>query len=481
MKEKVFAGTVWNTINLVATKSFQFLVQLLLTRMLTPEHYGLVGMAVVFTNIISVFSEMGVASALVRIPGHEVKDITLDTAFIASIAFNMLTYIIVAIGVGPLAAWFYDEPVLKQIIPVIGLSIIFNTLTQIPRVLFIRQLDFKRLSLIQIFPLIFAGLTSILMAYNGLGVWSLIANSLLGSLFSIPAFWSQIKWRPKIRFSKLELKEILAFGIFDSLQSGLITITKNIDYLIIGRLVGSGAVGYYNLAFVLTDAFRQQIMGIFASVMFPVYSKLQSDLPAIKRYYLAIVQVNTIIVSGIMVIFICFADDLIRLFFGVEWTLSAFPLQMMAIASIIHAIGGTSSGVLRGMGKAKIDFKLSSYNTFLVAIPGFLILTYFYGINGTSIAVVVQKISERLFYQFYLKEVIGLSMMEMFRSVWLVMVSVFIAMAFYYLFIVSIKQDNLITLCISMSAVFFTYSVCAAIFFRGILMTLLKEKKLMLK
>jgi len=481
MKEKVFAGTVWNTINLIGTKSFQFLVQLLLTRMLTPEHYGLVGMAVVFTNIISVFSEMGVASALVRIPGHEVKDITLDTAFIASIAFNMLTYIVVAIGVGPLAAWFYDEPVLKQIIPVIGLSIIFNTVTQIPRVLFIRQLDFKRLSLIQIFPLIFAGLTAILMAYNGLGVWSLIANSLLGSLFSIPAFWSQIKWRPKIRFSKLELKEILAFGIFDSLQSGLITITKNIDYLIIGRLVGSGAVGYYNLAFVLTDAFRQQIMGIFASVMFPVYSKLQSDLPAIKRYYLAIVQVNTIIVSGIMIIFICFADDLIRLFFGAEWILSAFPLRMMAIASIIHSIGGTSSGVLRGMGKAKIDFKLSSYNTFFVAIPGFLVLTYFYGINGTSIAVVIQKLSERILYQFYLNEVIGLTLMEMFRSVWLVMVSTFIAMGFYFLVIAGLKQDNLITLCISMSAVVLTYSVCAAIFFRGLLMTLLRDKNLMLK
>ncbi len=472
MKEKVLSGTLWNTVSLFFTKGIQILVQLLLTRLLTPKHYGLVGMAVVFTSIITVLSEMGIASSLVRRAEKEIDDITLDTAFIGSIAFNLLIYLVVAFGVGPFAAWFYQEPELIKILPVIGLNMIFQTAFLIPKVILIRQLDFKKLNLIGFIPLVVAGATAIIMAFNGFGVWSLVANSLIATILSIPFFWAQTTWRPRLRFSYSVLKEILSFGIFDSLQNGLISLTKNADYLLIGRFVNSNAVGYYNLAFVLTDSFKQNIMGIFTGVMFPVFGKLQSNQAAIKDYYLLIVKVCSAIVTGIMLVLVCFTEDIIRICFGAEWITSAFPLKMLAIASVIQAMGGTSSALLRGLGKAKLDFQLSSYSTIAVTLPCFVILTYYYGINGTAVAVVFQKLSERIFYQYYLKKIMGILVTDMLKAILPVLAASTVAGACYYFLFKGLPNNSLIPLLARSLTVFVVYTIVMAALSRDILIKL---------
>lgn len=476
MKEKVLSGTLWNTVSLFITKGIQILVQLLLTRLLSPKDYGLVGMAVVFTSIVTVLSELGVASSLVRRTEKEIEDIALDTAFFSSIAFNLIVYFLVAFAVAPFAAWFYEEPELIKILPVIGLNMVLQTASLIPRVILIRQLNFKTLNLIQFLPLMLAGITAVVMAFNGFGVWSLIANSLMATFLSIPFFWAKTSWRPRFRFSAAELKEILSFGIFDSLQSGLVTMTKNADYLLIGRFVNSNAVGYYNLAFVLTDSFRQNIMGIFNGVMFPVYSKLQSDNNAVKDYYLLIVKICSGIVTGIMLVFICFAENIIRLCFGPEWLPATFPLQMLAGASIVHALGGTSSALLRGLGLAKLDFKLSSYNTFAITLPCFVALTYFYGINGTAVAVVIQKASERIFYQYYLNKIIGVRIRDIAKSILPVLLASAGALLCYYFLVEDVRDSSLILLIAHSAAVFIVYGIIIGLLCKDLLIKLYQSK-----
>lgn len=417
MRDKIISGTLWSSFNLLVSRGLQFVVKLILARLLLPEHFGIVGMAVVFTSVISVLGEMGLSAALIRSRDDEISATHFHTAFWASIAFNLLIYLIIALGLAPFAAWFYGEDILRLVLPVLGLSVVIMPFSLIPRIILTRSLNFKRLNLIQIIPTIISGAISITMALMGFGVWSIVVHGLAAAALTVPVYWLSVSWRPKPVFSKQALRQILGFGVYDTMQNTLVTLTKNIDYLIIGKIVGAAPLGYYTLAFTLTDTFRQQIMGILNKVMFPIYGKVQTDIPKVKKYYLSVVRLNTAVTAGVMMVLFLYAEPIIHIVFGERWLPAVFPIKMMAIAGVIHAIGGTSASVLKALGYFNIQLKITVYIVFFIMIPGFITGTHLFGINGAAVVVVLGKLAGRVFGQYYMKKHIGVTDSDIFNAV----------------------------------------------------------------
>ncbi len=417
MKKSIIEGLVWNILSLFASKGFGFVVQIVLARLLLPEHFGIVGMTVVFTNVIMVLGELGLAAALIQMKESKLENLHLSTAFLASIGINLILYLITVALIAPFAVWFYDEPILLSIISVTSIQIILKSIIVIPRVLLTRELDFKRINIIEIISFFIAGVSALLLAWKGAGVWSIVFMGLTNSLVSLPLFWSTVKWRPNLEFSKKAFNEIFQNGVFDTLQRVFMSLTSNIDYLFIGKMVSAVSLGFYTLAFVITDTFRQQIMSVLNKVLFPVFGKLQEDKVKIKKYYLKVVKLNCYFITPVMLVMIGFTEPIIVLLVGEEWLKAAFPIKAMAFSSIVHSVGGGTDAVLKGLGKFKLNFKVYSLKTLFITIPAFYIGIYYYGINGAAVAVVLHKFISRVIFQILMKRIVLISELELFRAV----------------------------------------------------------------
>lgn len=389
-KIAILKGTSWNALEILVRDGFKFLVQLILASLLLPEHFGIIGMAVVFTGLIQTINELGLGSALIQRKENALKEIHYYTAFWSTIIFSSFSFLIMVI-IAPLIAKFYNEPLLHSVVIVLSVPILLKPLTLIHRVKFIRKLEFKPIAIIESVASIIAGTTAIVMAFLGFGVWSIALQGIISALITIPLMWRATKWKPKVAFSKEAFKDIFSFGVFVLTKNLTIFLAGNIDYLIIGKLLGSYFLGVYSLAFSLTDIFRQKLMAVLNKVMFPVYSKVQNEPALAGRYYIEIVRYNTLVIFPIMAFMVSFAFPIITIFFGEKWIDSVFPLQILSLAVMFHVATGGYSTVLTGLGKVKLDFIIYLIQTFVITVPLIILGINMGGISGAAIAMLSSK------------------------------------------------------------------------------------------
>ncbi|MEM9829110.1 MAG: lipopolysaccharide biosynthesis protein [Bacteroidota bacterium] len=407
---KIASGVGWVSLSALGNQGFRLVIKLILARILLPEHYGLIGMAVVFTSFVKLISELGMGAALIQRSKQQLSEEYFHTAFWTNIAVSLLGFALISVALAPIAAWFYDEAILIRLVPVLAVPIILDSLYLIPKVRLSRELNFKPIAIIELSSVIAAGLASVALANMGYGVWALAFNGIIISSLSAVLYFLNQRWVPRLVFRWEACKSLFGFGGYVLIEQIFVFFTSNIDYILIGKLIGSAALGVYTLAFILTDTFRKQIMGILNKVLFPAYSSIQHDIQAIKQYYLRVVKTNGIILFPMMTILMVLTEPIIIIGFGEEWRETIFPLRMLSIGVIIHAISGTSSTVMKSMGKAKLVTNLNIFITLCLSVPAIAIGAYTYGIKGVALGVVFFKLAGYLIYQRYIFRVIRVSM-----------------------------------------------------------------------
>jgi O-antigen/teichoic acid export membrane protein len=172
----------------------------------------------------------------------------------------------------------------------------------------------------------------------------------------------------------------------------------------------------YTLAFILTDAFRKQVMGLLTKVLFPAYSSIQKQKGKLKSYYLGVIKINSLVLFPIMTIFIVLAEPIILLGFGDQWQEAVFPLQILSIGVIVHAISGTSTTVMKSLGKADLVMKLNMFITIFITAPFISVGAVFFGIKGVAVGVLLFKILGYAIYQHFIEKVIGVSIIQAMRQ-----------------------------------------------------------------
>ncbi|HYF75367.1 MAG TPA: lipopolysaccharide biosynthesis protein [Candidatus Nitrosocosmicus sp.] len=390
-RSQVLKGVGWNVFEIIARGGFKFIAKLILARIILPEHFGLVGMAVVFTGLAETINELGLGAALIQIKEDKLKEIHFSTAFVCTLVFGWVSFLAMAVIIGPIVSDFYNEPILHSVIVVLSLPIILKPLTLVHRVKLMRKLNFKPISIIESFASVVAGVAGIIMAILGFGVWSIALQGIIAALVTIPLMWRVEPWTLKRDFSKEAFSDIFNFGAFVLVKNVTNYFAGNVDYFIIGKILGGYYLGIYTLAFTLTDVFRSQLMGVMNKVMFPVYAKVQHDTQLAGRYYLKIIRYNTLLILPIMGCMAIYAGQLTAIFFGTKWIEMVLPLQMLSISVFFHVATGSLSTVLTGLGKVKVDFSFYLAKTFIITVPALLLGIHYWGINGAAIAILVSK------------------------------------------------------------------------------------------
>jgi O-antigen/teichoic acid export membrane protein len=254
-------------------------------------------------------------------------------------------------------------------------------------------MDFKRIVLPRNISRITASVIAIIMAFMGYGVWSLVFQRILTNLFLAVIYTFVSDWRPKMRFNPISFRKIFSFGVYTTGTKVFNFLTGNIDYLLIGKMLGAHPLGVYSLAYNITYIVRGQIMNVVNKVFYPVYSKIQDDPLTIKRYYFKVIKYNCIVIYPIMVGLILLAEPLVLIGLGEKWSEAIIPIQLMAGAGLVHLLTSSNTTLLRGIGKPRLEMIMSIIKTLGVTVPFIVLGVIYYGINGAAGGLLAAKIS----------------------------------------------------------------------------------------
>ncbi|MBF9252535.1 lipopolysaccharide biosynthesis protein [Pontibacter sp. 172403-2] len=415
LKGKAISGIFWNFVQLGVNKFFGFAIKLVLAKLLFPEQFGLVGMAVVFTSFIQVFNDLGIGAALVQRKEENLREAHYHTAFWTGVVWSIGIYLIIAFIVSPLAAIFYKEPMLRSIIPVLSIGVLSSPVNLVHRAQLTKWMDFKKLAFISNASTVFSGVLALSLAFLGAGVWALVFNSVATFLVAMPLYFRATKWTPKLIWEKQAFQDVFGFGVYTTGTNFINTLVSNIDYLLIGKLLSAAALGAYTLAFVFTDTFRDQFTYLINKVMYPIYGQKQDDLISLRSYYLKVVKYNSIAIYPMMVFLIVLGEPFIMYIYGAKWVDSILPLRILALSVMIHLLANSHLTLIRGLGHAKLGMRVQLIKSVLY-VPTITLGIYQFGIVGAAWAYVFNKVLEVFIAQYFLKRLVNVSFVDLFTS-----------------------------------------------------------------
>ncbi len=381
LRNRTLSGLGWSGAAQVARQLVQFIISVILARLLSPEDFGLIGMIIVFTGFAGVFSELGLGAALIQ-------KLDLDERHLNSVFWvNIGTGIILTgtvVGTAPLIASFYDEPALRSLTILIALNFIIGSFNVVQNALLNKNMDFRRLAQLEITAASLASIIGITMALTGFGVWSLVWQSLMLTTVSAVMMWWVSAWRPTFSFETGALKELLGFSSnllgFNILNYWM----RNLDNVLIGKFIGSSALGIYTRAYSLMLLPISQISGVVSRVMFPVLSTIQHDIERVKRVYLRSTRSIALVTFPLMIGLLVVAKPFIMTVYGDKWRDVIPILQIFCLVGMTQSIGTTVGWIYTSQGRTDIMLKWGIFSGIVRGIA--FIVGLKWGVIGVALA-----------------------------------------------------------------------------------------------
>mgnify|MGYP001791383083 CR=1 FL=1 len=369
LKQKAVKGVIWSAMENWGRQAISFGVFFLLARLLGPETFGLVALASVFLAFIQVFLDQGLSQAIVQ--RHELEEEHLDTAFWTNIGISLLLTT-VSIACAGLVADFYKEPQLTAIIRCLSLTFVFGSVSGVQGAMLSRQLAFKALAIRSLIAMLIGGIVGVTMAFMGFGVWSLVGQQLANSLAQALVLWWVSDWRPGFKVSKKHFKELFSFGINVLGIRILDFFNRRSDDFLIGYFLGPVALGYYSIAYRLLLTMTQLLTSITTKVAMPTFSRLQQDLPRLRRGFYTAIQFTSLVSFPAFLGMSVLAPELVRALFGEKWLPSIPVMQILAFIGILHSVYYFNATIIMAMGKPSWKLGLNCLNA-ITNVIGFYI------------------------------------------------------------------------------------------------------------
>lgn len=347
---KTVSGIFWNGIQKFSTLGIQLMITIVIARILSPEDYGLIGMLSIFTALGIIILDSGFGQALIR--KQDATGTDYSTIFYLQIILGLIIYAALYL-LSPFIAEFYNTPRLENIAKVIFLVFPLNSLGLIPSTLLKKEVRFKSYAKITILSSLMSGIIGIILAYNGMGVWTLVIQMLSQTLMLNVFVWFVIKWRPVFKFDFLSIKEIAPFSL-SLLGIGVIKIVaRNIYTLLIGKFYPLNEVGFYNQAKRFEEIPTQSITGIIQNVSYPVLSTKQTDNVKLKLGYRKIITQTMFIITPLMLILLAVADNLFYILLTEKWMPAVPYFRLLCLFGLLYPLHSINENILKVKGKGR--------------------------------------------------------------------------------------------------------------------------------
>ncbi|WP_323907375.1 lipopolysaccharide biosynthesis protein [Aeromonas caviae] len=362
----------WSALERFLTQGIQLAITLYLARLLGPTAFGLVGMLAVFIAIANVFVDSGFTSALIRKTDRTESD--LVTAFYYNIGMAGLCYLTLYVG-APFVADFYQQQELQALLRVLGLTVLINSFTLIPRVKLNVAMDFKTQAKISVPSALISGPTAIILAINGYGVWALVTQTLLNASCATLLFNIFSPWLPRGCITKNSFSYLFSYGS-KLLLSGLLDVTYNNLYqIIIGKKFSPAVVGQFSQANQLASVPTTTLTGIIQRVTFPLFSQLQDDQDRMANAYRKTLKLSALVIFPLIIGLGLIAKPLLTSLLGEQWQGTAALLTVLCFGYMLYPIHSINLNLLQVTGRSDLFLKLEvikkiiGVTVLLISIP----------------------------------------------------------------------------------------------------------------
>lgn len=409
--QKTALGFIWNFSAYFLGKLVVLITTSILARMLAKNDFGLVAIAVVVVNYLSVLKDLGLGAALIQRKSSVSE--AANTVFTINIIIGLVLSLVI-MPLAPLVAIYFKDPHITPVLRWIGISFIINALGSVHTNWLVRNLDYRRKIIPELGGALTKGAVSIGMAYLGYGVWSLVFGQIIGATVSVVLVWMVLPWRPRFTIDRTIAKGLMRFGVSVTAIDILSEIIDNIDYVIVGRIFGIVPLSIYTLAYRLPEILLIGNLWVMAGVIFPAFSTIQDQSDELRRGFLASVRVVDLMAVPICLGLFIAADPIVRVVFGDQW-LDIIPiLRVLAIYAWVYSLGFHVGGLYKAIGRPDISLRLSIL-TLVIIIPSLLIGARF-GLIGVAIGHLVAVLIRRVISIAIATRFVKVSMAEIFAE-----------------------------------------------------------------
>lgn len=355
LRNKTVNGLKWSALERILSQGAQLVLMLILARMLGPKAFGLIGMLAIFISIGQVFIDSGFSSALIRKTDR--SNIDYSTAFYFNILVALCFYVFLFIA-APFISDFYQQPELALLTKIIGLSLIINGFTLVPRTILTVSMNFKAQAKASISAVIIGGGIALTLAKYGYGVWALVAQNLSMALCNAVFLNILARWTPLLNFNKDSFNYLFGFG-GKLLASGLLdTAYNNLYQIVIGKKFDVTNVGQYTQANQISSIPAMTMTNVIQRVTYPMFSHMQDDHKKMQEYYLLTIKVAALFIFPFMAGIAIVSKPLIHIFLGPQWEGTSSLIMVLAFAYMLYPIHAINLNILQVKGRSDLFLKL---------------------------------------------------------------------------------------------------------------------------
>ena len=353
LKQKAASGIIWTAVQKYSTMIIGFVSGIILARLLTPDDYGAIGMLAIFMSLAQVFIDAGFGSALIQKKNPTQED--YSTVFYFNIGMSLVLYFVLFFC-APLIANYYRMPILSNILRVQGLILFIYAFNIIQLNKIRKSLLFKKLSIVTIITSVVSLIVTVVMAYTGCGVWSLVTQNFISAIIPCVYFWITTNWHPTNVFSWKSFKELFGFGSYMLFTHLFTTLSQKISGLLVGRWYNPATMGYYSKASSTQEYATLSISGVILQTTYPLYSKVQDDRERLMNMIKRISSTLAYLTVPMLTLLILIAKPLFVLLYSERWLDCVPYFQVLCIAGLAACLQGVNYQVIAAIGKSKTMF-----------------------------------------------------------------------------------------------------------------------------
>lgn len=366
LKDKTVKGTFWSAADAFLGQGVTFLIGIILARMLTPEEYGLIGIVLIFTIILSGVVDSGFPNALIR--KKDATDDDYNTMFITNMTSSIVMFFLLYLSAPFIAHFFYREE-LVDLCRVMGLILIIQALSITQTTILTKQIDFKTKTKASLISAIVSGVVGIGMAYLDYGVWALVGQQISRSLLYTVVLWILVRWWPKMSFSKESFHYMWGFG-WKMMVSGLLNnIWNQLYQVVVGKFYSSATLGQYTRSKEYANIFSSNLTIIIQRVSYPALAEVQDNTERMVMAYRKIIKVSMFITAVCLIFLGAVADPLIFCLIGPQWSEAASYLPLICLSMVLYPLHALNLNMLQIQGRSDIFLILEIVKKIIGVVP----------------------------------------------------------------------------------------------------------------
>lgn len=404
IRNQTIYGLKWSALERISVQGIQFLIGVILARLLPPSDFGVIAMLTIFLAISQTIIDGGFSNALIRKVDRSEAD--YSTVFIFNIIIGVLLCLIV-VWAAPYIAAFYEMPQLSSVMKVLALTLLFNSFSVVFYAILTINIDFRSIAIANFVSAIISGVIGIVMAYQGWGVWSLVFQSVSRSVINALLVAVLAKWRPKFFFSRVSFVEMFSYGSKILISSLINTVYANLTPMIIGKFYTSKDLGYYERGRQFGVLPINYIVQTYERVTFPIMSQLQNDDTRLIDAYRKYIKSASLIMFIVVMLIIALAKPIILVILSAKWVEAIIYLQLFCVAEMFNHVTRLNLVLLQVKGRSDLFLRLEvikkaiSLSMLLCAAP--------FGIIPICISQILYSQIAMYINTYYTKKLFGLS------------------------------------------------------------------------